>query len=171
MKSWKALWHWLLDVVIVNSYKLSYHAQHYDDPDLPCERFTKQREFRKALAKELFKRSERLTTPHYDRSVAMADLVCATEEDSHHIRYNKGKEGFCKACEASGRKATANPAKRKPLQKLSVNSVRGGSRIQSNRPPRTRSGCSLCSIALCQSMKSPACWIQHLQAAREAASR
>ncbi|KAJ9652035.1 hypothetical protein H2201_009246, partial [Coniosporium apollinis] len=35
LKSWKPLWHWLLDVAIVNSYKLSHHAQHYDDPDLP----------------------------------------------------------------------------------------------------------------------------------------
>ncbi|EON63739.1 hypothetical protein W97_02967 [Coniosporium apollinis CBS 100218] len=102
LKSWKPLWHWLLDVAIVNSYKLSYYARH--DPDLPCERYTKQRKFRQDLAIELFKRSERLTTSHYDSSVPLVDLVYPAEDDEEHIKYEKGKLNHCKACEAAGRK-------------------------------------------------------------------
>lgn len=140
LKSWKPPWHWLLDTTIVNSYKLSFHALNYDDPDLPCERYTKQRKFRQDLVKELFQQSERLTTPHYDRSVAMADLVSPAEEDSEHKPYHKGKRGYCKACEAVGRKATARPAARKPLQELSVNSIQQGRRTGSSRAPRSQAG-------------------------------
>lgn len=175
LKSWKPLWHWLLDTIVVNCYKLSFHAQHYDNLDLPCERYTKQRLFRQDLARELFKRSERLTDSHYDKAVPLSHLVYPAEEDDEHVPYNKGTENHCKACEAAGRKVKARyPASmasrisKKPLSELSINSVRCGRRFHTNRPPKTRSGCSLCGVALC---RQDDCWSEHLIAAREAASR
>lgn len=127
LKSWKPLWHWLLDVAVVNSYKLSYHAQHHANPDLPCERYTKQRIFRRDLAIELFDRSERLTTNQYDQSVALADLVYPAAEDEDHTRYKKGRYSHCKACEAAGRKVLPRyPGARKPLTELSGKSRLAG---------------------------------------------
>lgn len=61
-KFWKALLRWLLDMTIVNSYKLSSYKTQF--------------KFRQDLVQALSQYSERLTTCHYDRSSHIADLVC-----------------------------------------------------------------------------------------------
>src|SRR2546423_8734177 len=58
----------------------------------------------------------------------------------------------CKACMAQGRTAQAS-GKRMVMQELSVNSVRikeDGEKVRRSRPPRTRYGCLVCQIHLCQ---------------------
>ena len=67
----------------------------------------------------------------------------------------------CKACMAQGRTAQAS-GKRIAMQELSVNSVRikeDGEKVRRARPPRTRYGCSVCQIHLCQ--RGP-CWEEHI---------
>jgi hypothetical protein len=64
----------------------------------------------------------------------------------------------CKACQASSRLATGT--KRKALEDLSENSInqRGAVRLRRERPKRTRYGCSICMIPLCQ---FGTCWQEH----------
>ncbi len=68
----------------------------------------------------------------------------------------------CKACMAQGRRAQGGE-KRKALCELSENSVRinqQGEKSRNPRAPRTRYGCSVCQIHLCQ---GGTCWEEHTQ--------
>ena len=81
-------------------------------------------------------------------------------QGTHEVLSRDGKE--CKACMAKGRTAQAG-AKREVLSKLSENSVRinqDGKKSRRPRPPRTRYGCSVCQIHLCQ---GGTCWEEHIQ--------
>ena len=67
----------------------------------------------------------------------------------------------CKACMAQGRTAQAS-GKRMVMQELSVNSVRikeDGEKVRRSRLSRTRYGCSVCQIHLCQ---GGPCWEEHI---------
>jgi hypothetical protein len=67
----------------------------------------------------------------------------------------------CKACMAQGRTAQAS-GKRMAMQERSVNSVRikeDGEKVRRSRPLRTRYGCSVYQIYLCQ---GGPCWEEHI---------
>ena len=79
---------------------------------------------------------------------------------THEVISQDGKA--CKACMAQGRMAKGGE-KRKALCELSVNSVRitqQGEKSRNPRAPRTRYGCSVCQIHLCQ---GGTCWEEHTQ--------
>jgi hypothetical protein len=66
----------------------------------------------------------------------------------------------CKTCMAQGRTAQAS-GKIMVMQELSVNSVlkEDEEKVRRSRPPRTRYGCSVCQIHLCQ---GGPCWEEHI---------
>src|ERR1700731_3018460 len=65
-----------------------------------------------------------------------------------------------KTCMAQGHTAQAS-GKRVVMQELLANSVlkEDGEKVRRSRPPRTRYGCSVCQIHLCQ---GGPCWEEHI---------
>src|SRR5437667_11011837 len=81
-------------------------------------------------------------------------------EGIHKVLSQDGKA--CKACMAQGRKALGRE-KRKVLYALSENSIRmnqEGEKSRKPRAPRTKYGCSVCQIHLCQGGSS---WQEHIE--------
>jgi hypothetical protein len=79
---------------------------------------------------------------------------------THEVLSQDGKP--CKACMAQGRTAQKGE-KRKALSELSGNCVRineEGEKLRKPRAPRTKYGCSVCQIHLCQ---GGTCWEEHAQ--------
>ena len=78
----------------------------------------------------------------------------------HKVLSQDGKA--CKACMAQGRKALGGE-KRKVLYELSENSIRmnqEGEKSRKPQAPRTKYGCSVCQIHLCQ---GGSCWQEHIE--------
>jgi hypothetical protein len=180
LKSWKALWHWLLDVAVVNSYKLSWHTLHYEDPDLICDRYTKQLVFRRDLALALFKRSQRIlrhqrprASLNYTGDNGLRRLVQQElPRDNHTLQKLPRKSPTeCVACKAYGRvkEKVRRPGSkggktRVPLRELDSNSEAPQRGYEVNSvASRTRYGCLQCGITLCP---SGPCWTEHLDLCR-----
>ena len=159
VKSWKPLWHFLLDSTIVNSYLL-HHCVSKQAKNQPRNQYT-QRGFRVRLASQLFERSER---PHGNAAsikVSLSSRVHPADERDHgKLEYMGDKSLPCVVCLDAGRKSSKVPKIRKPLQELSVNSVRGPAKRR-RRAPRSRYGCKLCGIRICNHI---ACWKDHIDA-------
>lgn len=117
-KSWKPLWHFLLDTTIVNSYKI-----HRCTPDQ--HHYYSQREFRTRLASQLFEHSERLSgRPSTAKESLSSQVHPASAYDHGRLERMEGKIKTCASCLHAGRRSL-DPAKiRKPLSELSVNTVR-----------------------------------------------
>ena len=69
----------------------------------------------------------------------------------------------CQACLIAGRKTTKTVSKRKALGEFSVNTVK---RVKmppkrKEKTPRSRFGCALCNINLCNHKR---CWNEHISA-------
>ena len=162
-KSWKPLWHFLLDTTIVNSYKI----HHCIPKRLQNKLFHHhtQREFRVRLASQLFKESERLTgNPSSIRASLSSRIHPAFGRDHGWLECMGDGVKACVPCLIAGRKVP-KPAKiRKPLQELSQNSVRPSdlaNRKRRQRAPRGIHGCKLCGIHICNHI---ACWKEHIDA-------
>ena len=159
-RTWKPLWDYLFQTTICNAALIWINQGHS----------TKKKgghlDFRKKLATQLMAHSSssKYTSPidgfgvrtnlqhHVVTSTKACNGVCV-------ILSHVAKE--CKACMAQGRTAQAS-GKRIAMQELSVNSVRikeDGQKVRRSRPPRTRYGCSVCQIHLCQ--EGP-CWEEHI---------
>ena len=140
-KSWKPLWHFLLDTTIVNSYKLHRctSGQHY----------MSQREFRVRLANQLFECSERLTgMPSRPAKLSLSSRVHPAAAPDHGRLERMGdKAKLCVVCSYAGRKVE-KPAKiTKPLMELSQNTVKASridKRVRPRQTPRGLFGCKLC---------------------------
>lgn len=159
-KTWKPLWHFLLDTTIVDSYKLHRCAPKgsYNQP-------FSQREFRVILASQLFNHSERLSgKPSTIKSSLSSRVHPAAERDHGGLECMGNKAFTCVVCLNAGRRTSKTAQIRKPLQELSVNSVRPpdlDKRKRRERAPRTRYGCKLCGIYICNHI---ACWKEHIEA-------
>ena len=161
VKHWKALWHYLLDTTITNAYKLTHCTA--EKPYGYDSKHSSHKRFRIALANELYAHSRRLhDIPTSRITIAprrLADLVKAVPAHLHEgIEVDRKETAYCVACRGAGRVATSY-LKRKPLNELQNNSMRGGGRRQ--RGPRTQHQCGVCRIALCDHIQ---CWNEHIDA-------
>jgi hypothetical protein len=127
--------------------------------------------FRKKLASQLMAHASSFQyTPPIDgpgvRTNLQSHIITSLNgcNGIHGALSQVGKE--CKACMAQNRTAQKSE-KRKAMQDLSVNSVRinheDGEQSRRSRPPRTKYGCSVCQIHLCQ---TGPCWEEHIQQSR-----
>ena len=160
MKSWKALWHFLLNVTIVNSYKIA--ASFSDQSFLSLRQNSSHMRFRVDLATDLFRRSERLKGKAPGLKRSLHSLVNSAPAEAHEMTTKlSGVLRECQACRAAKRVQSNVPkrSKRKPLQELHPNNVRANGRR--NRLPRSYFGCALCNIALCNHIR---CWNEHIDA-------
>ena len=136
--AWKPLWHWLLDLAVINAYKLSNYTDH--------------NKFRGDLTEKLFEASDR-PRPRFQNT---ASHLLQTKGRTEGHTLVKGPQRCCKACGEGGRSAETKK-KRKVLGELSLNSQWHGERVK--RVKRTNYYCSLCDVPLCQ---SGPCLAEHL---------
>lgn len=162
-KTWKPLWHFLLDVTITNGYKIAHCTP--ERPNGEGWRHYSHKQFRTKLASQLFGHSERLGVYRQPPKPLSAHVYQATEREHGHIT-SMGSTKYCKACECAKRPVRKQAAIRRPLGKLSVNStVNAGTNThqkrRDNRCSRTKYGCKLCGIHLCRNWM---CWKEHIEA-------
>jgi Transposase IS4 len=160
-RTWKPLWYNLLHVTICNA------ALIWMDRGFSSKQKGGHLDFRIKLASQLMSHSSshNYTCPidGFGVQTNLKNHVIASLDTCggvHEVLSKVAKE--CKACMAQGRTTQAG-WKRKALQELSVNSAQineDGERSRIPRPPRTRYGCSVCQIRLCQ--LGP-CWEEHIQ--------
>ena len=155
LRTWKPLWHFLLDTAVVNTYKIANQT---------CRQsFTKSwdssshKKFRIRLATQLFEHSERLS--QQQKKSPLRAIYSIEDHQAQKTQLARlGKQQLCHACVQAGRRvmATNRRKKRKPLGQLSKNTVRR------SEYRKTIYGCSLCSVPLC---KTGLCWEEHIEAA------
>ena len=155
-KTWKLLWHFLLDTTVTNAYKIAHCT--LERPNSEPWKHLSHRKFRNRLASQLFEHSERLGTPFQPRGVLTKHVHPARESDHGHIIKMSGKSKHCMACVCQKR-GSKNHSARKPLSELSANSIRASQRR--DRPPYSQYGCALCGIHLCRNLR---CWREHIEA-------
>ena len=159
LKSWKSLWHFLLDTTIVNIYKIAHC--------LSKEPYKgSHRAFRVQLASQLFEDSERLTgaAVRPPRLSLSSRVHPAAARDHGRLERMGNKAKACVVYSYVGRKVEKPAEIRKPLMELSVNTVKTSRLDIRKRPqqtPRGLFGCKLCGIAICNHIR---CWKEHLEA-------
>ena len=121
-RTWKPLFHWLLDTALINAYKLYCYLNG------PSKR-SRRRWFIRIIARGFFDQSTRL-----DRRRAEVPGPCI---GASLIKMTSQKR--CLLCSAARRKTTM----RKPLQELSTNQTK-------HNTPKSWFGCSKCSLHLCR---------------------
>ena len=149
-KGWKALWSFLLDVTVVNCYKLSV----YGHKDEPRRRRTRQKDFRKGLIMGLIKLGDSLMPRTRHTTADLGDSICMLSPSRHSL-VPGGTLITCRGCKELGNTGPSSST-RKPLGELSSN-IRQGERRK--RPTRTTFQCDVCRIGLC---RSTACWDLHI---------
>jgi Transposase IS4 len=167
-RTWKPLWDCLFHMTVCNA-ALIWNSKGFSSEK---KRVGWQLDFRIGLASQLMGYSSvrNYTSPidgfgvqtNLKNHVTKSPDTCG---GIHEVLSKVAKE--CKACMAQGRTAQA-VWKRKALQELSTNSVKvneDGDKSRKSRSPRTRYGCSVCQIHLCQ--LGP-CWEEHIQQSRPA---
>ena len=164
LKSWKPLWHFLLDSTIVNSYLL-YHCISEQSKNQPRNHYS-QREFRVKLASQLFEHSERLSGRSSSIKASLSLRVHpAGVYDHGRLEHMGDKIKTCVPCLHAGRTEPTKIIKpRKPLLELSINTVRPqglDKRQRRQRAPRSYYGCKLCGMHICNHI---ACWNEHIAA-------
>ena len=164
MKGWKAIWSFLLDIVVINSYKLTIHGL---PSDTPRTRMHGHKNFRQRLVRGLVDLSTNMmTTPRPPRRMPTKhDELVVPKSPSRHVLMLTKQNHACCLCFTSKSTATKSPGgpkKRKALEELSPNSMRNGERR--SRPPRTKYQCETCHIPIC---RSPTCWDLHIHAVVE----
>ena len=155
-KTWKPLWHFLLDTTITNAYKIAHCTPERPNAE-PWEHLS-HRKFRTRLASQLFFHSERLGAPFQSREDLSKHVHPARTSDHGYIIRLSGKRKHCMAC-ICAKRTTYHSTSRVPLAELSVNSIRLQKRRE--RPPYSNYGCKLCEIHLCSNIR---CWREHIEA-------
>lgn len=102
LKTWKPIWHYLLDTTVCNSYMIAHttpqrpHADHWTSYS--------HKSFRNELVRELFKHSERLTEPSSgilgnNKAPTLAEHVRKAPAVEHGIRTRlEGPRQYCAVC-------------------------------------------------------------------------
>ena len=162
-KTWKPLFHFLLDTVLGNSYLLSS----YRPTNRRASRNDGHKKFRRDLRDALFERSIRKRKARTQESPARHstdDIVWYPTEDHKLVKlWNKQKS--CSACIETGLNTQVqHKGRRKALSKLSPNTTRKSRDSKDwqrpERAPRTLYGCSVCQIPFC---RSDDCWLPHIE--------
>ena len=156
-KTWKPLFHFLLNTIIGNCYLLSSYR--------PVDRYychkKLHKQFRKDLRKALFQNSIRARKhPYYATpSRPLINEIIWEPVVEHKLVKLSEQQRNCSGCIEARRMSTEpHIARRKPLADLSVNTTQKGKRRQ--RVPRTQFGCSVCRIPFC---RKGDCWNAHVK--------
>ena len=161
-KTWKLLWHFLLDTTVVNSYKIGHCT-----PERPFGepwQHASHKKFRMQLARQLFEQSERLDGRPSGLKSSLSDYVNQAAARDHGSLTPLGKKAVsCRVCVCARRKVLKQAKTQKPLNELSVNTVKTikKDRKRPQQTPRGIYGCALCGIHICNHI---ACWNEHLRA-------
>ena len=140
LKTWKPLWHFLLDIAVVNAYKIAYcipnhlwthHWEHIS-----------HKQFHTQLASQLFANSERISDCGISTKKPMTHYVNQAAASNHRYftRIND-KSKNCIACTQAGQK-TKSVTKTKPFTELSFKIFQN--KKQPKQIPKGRYGCALC---------------------------
>jgi hypothetical protein len=156
--TWKPLFHFLFNTTVTNCYKLS---PYFINGWPKCSGHKK---FLERLVNSLLELSIHL--PQSDRARLSIDDIQwrpVVYYGYKSVRINKTQKTYS-ACLTAGRKSCIKKlSNRKPLCKLSVNTIkRSRDSKDFKRPqksPRTTYGCRLCRIPLCK--KGP-CWQEYV---------
>jgi hypothetical protein len=138
-RTWKPLWHYLFDTSLCNAAKIWIDMGYGDTKKSGHYRF------RQCLAQELMK------TPSPE------GVQERHKKKTYHERIHRNglDPGTCVSC-LKAKRYSDESTTRKPLQELSLNSVRSNDRRRRIR--RTRWGC-LCGAIVCNTDE---CWQEHL---------
>jgi hypothetical protein len=131
---WHAIWHFLFNVVLVNSYLLSTYST---VPE--TSKFTSQKEFRIALYSALISKATKASTK---RQLEVNSSSKDTLPFSHTVEL-MGKQRACYVCKEKGVQRV--PRKRQVLSEISANSR------PIKRTRETTWGCKACQVFLCNS--------------------
>ena len=163
IRTWKPLFHFLIDTVLSNCFKLSS----YTPTDRRASRQDGHKQFRKDLRDALYERSIRKrkapTQEHPPRRSTNQIIWVPT---ALHQRVKLFDEAVnCSACIEAGRHTrTERLETRKVLSELSPNTTRKSRDSEEwgrrKRAPRTQYGCSICKIPLCAEDE---CWLPHIE--------
>ena len=159
VKTWKPLWHFLLDVILVNCFLLSSYTSSDNTRDT-------HKQFRKDLRQALFEQSTRLRPYNRKRPVrySTSDILWYPV-NNHKLMKLFTKQKFCSACIKAGKKTQMqHRGRRKALSKLSENTTHRSRNNKSWKRPRralrTIFGCYICQIPFC---RRDECWLPHLK--------
>ena len=159
VKTWKPLWHFLLDVILVNCFLLSSYTSSDNTRDT-------HKQFWKDLRQALFKQSTRLRPYNRERLVrySISDILWYPVDNYKLIKLFT-KQKFCSTCIEAGRKTrTQHRGRRKALLELLENTTYRSRNSKSwkrpYRAPRTIFGCSICQIPFYRRDK---CWLPYLK--------
>ena len=101
-KTWKPLWHFLLDTAIVNTFII--YASNPEQPWGPYRKKHLHREFRRALITALNSNSECLTQPPPTRSGPLTDHIHQAHQADHKLVRPTTDAKPCRVYIAAGRK-------------------------------------------------------------------
>jgi hypothetical protein len=140
---WHALWRFLYNVVLCNSFLLSSYV---GDRSKGCGHEKGQWEFRDKLIAQLFERAKasRQTPKRCVLGLKRPTLSPAQE----HTRVRRAREQDCRGCSIAGQ--SREPSKKRRV----LGEISGNSRPQ-KRPRSTVYGCEACDQPLC---KEGPCW-------------
>ena len=165
-QTWKPLWHFLLDTVASNCFKLSSYST-------PGQiKRSSHRRFQADLIDQLLQRAlencPQPQPPLVCKRTILRDHIELVDPSEYYEARLPGKKGYCKACQAAGRQGQAVQPTRKNYTNLSRESLRpiAGSNVQARRrrTASTTYGCSICKVHICKQSKNPLCWQQHIDA-------
>ena len=160
VKTWKPLWHFLLDTTITNCWKL--YSATPDRPHTEAYHHDTHKDFRNHLANGLFDQSERVGQPHGSKKTFDDLLVHLPREMHGRITKLANTSSNCSLCVKKRRYVTKQVTKRKTLGELSVNTTKKPADSTPVRPgqyPKGRYGCALCGMYLCDNDQ---CFDEHL---------
>jgi hypothetical protein len=162
-RTWKPLFHFLLDTVLGNCFLLSS----YNLTDRRPSRKDGHKQFRKDLRDTLFKHSirKRRAPTHEHPPRRSTDDIIWVPTAQHELIKLFDKEVHCSACIEAGRRTQEQcMGRRKALSELSPNTTRKPRDSKEwkrrERAPRTHFGCSVCKIPFC---RKDDCWRPHIE--------
>ncbi len=135
----KALYEFLIEISVINAYKLSLHSE-------ASAKYTVHSEFRTALTTGLIQASERQFLKRKRTLTESAIERSMIRLDDHQICRRKSLDD-CRGCKEIG--LAARPRKRQVLSEITPNLG------NSKRGKRSIFGCDICDIPLC---KDGPCW-------------
>ena len=163
VRTWKPLFHFLIDTVISNCFLLSS----YTPTDRRASRQDSHKQFRIDLRNALFERSirKRKAYTEEDRPRRSTNEIIWYPTEKHTLVKLWPKPKYCSACIEAGKKTQVeHKGRRKALSKISPNTTKKPRDSEDwqrrKHAPRTLFGCSVCEIPFC---RNDGCWLPHIE--------
>jgi hypothetical protein len=135
----QAIEHWLLRLVLVNSYLLAQRAEVEEPRKLS---FRSQQEFRRILVSSLICKAEESSRRSPKRRVSIVSQEADSRPPYTYQRVKMAKRGWCVACK--GGRVSDRPQKRVALGEIAAN------RARPSKGNLSWYGCKECAIHLCK---------------------